>query len=97
MWDIETKSTIYFQPSKRASPIEVYKLQDKLSKTIAWVSNKTVAQERSLIASAPKLLKACKDLLNWGRDHISPVHNPEALVLLINAHAAIVKATGEEN
>lgn len=41
-----------------------------------------------------ELLKALHDLLNWGRDHISPVHNPDAHTLLVAAHEAIAKATG---
>lgn len=47
-----------------------------------------------LIAAAPELLEALNNLLNWGRDHLSPVHNPEAHDLLIAAHNAIAKATG---
>ena len=49
-----------------------------------------------LIAAAPELLEASKELLDWGRDHISTVHNPEAILLLIKAHTAINKATGVE-
>lgn len=47
-----------------------------------------------LIAAAPELLDALTGLLNWGRDHLSPVHNPEAHELLVAAHNAIAKATG---
>lgn len=49
-----------------------------------------------LMAAAPELLDALNNLLNWGRDHISPVHNPEAHTMLIAAHNAINKATGNE-
>ena len=40
-----------------------------------------------------ELLSALNGLLNWGRDRISPVHNPEAHALLVAAHNAIAKAT----
>ena len=46
-----------------------------------------------VIAAAPELLDALTALLNWGRDHLSPVHNPEAHTLLVAAHNAINKAT----
>ena len=49
-----------------------------------------------LIAAAPELLEVCKELLDWGLDHISPVHNPEANVILIKAVTVINKATGEQ-
>jgi hypothetical protein len=41
------------------------------------------------------LLVACEGLLNWGRDHLSPVHDPEAHKLLVAAHNAIAKVKGE--
>ena len=46
-----------------------------------------------LISAAPELLEALTALLNWGRGHLSPVHNPEAHTLLVAAHKAINKAT----
>lgn len=49
-----------------------------------------------LMAAAPELLEVCKELLDWGLDHISPVHNPEANVILIKAVTVINKATGEQ-
>jgi len=53
----------------------------------------TTEQDALLIAAAPELLDALTALLNWGRDHLSPVHNPEAHTLLVAAHNAINKAT----
>lgn len=48
-----------------------------------------------LIAAAPELLDALTGLLEWGRDHLSPVHEPEAHTLLVASYNAIAKAKGE--
>lgn len=70
---------------------------DQLCGSNEWISNRILKEsDARLIAAAPELLEICKKLLDWGRDHISPVHNPEANVLLIKAHTAINKATGEQ-
>lgn len=47
-----------------------------------------------LIAAAPELLAALELLLAWGRDNLSPVHNPGCHPLLLAAHEAIAKAKG---
>jgi hypothetical protein len=48
-----------------------------------------------LMAAAPELLAALDGLLEWGRDNLSPVHNPGAHELLVAAYNAIAKAKGE--
>lgn len=47
-----------------------------------------------LLAAAPDLLAALVGLLDWGRDNLSSVHNPEAHALLVAAHSVITKARG---
>lgn len=47
-----------------------------------------------LIAAAPDLLAALRDLLEWGRDNTSPRDDNSPHNLLIAAAAAIAKAGG---
>jgi len=47
-----------------------------------------------LIAAAPDLLDILRDLLDWGRVHISPAHDTAAHLLLVRAFEAIAKAEG---
>ena len=47
-----------------------------------------------LISAAPDLLDILRDLLVWGRAHISPVHDTAAHLLLVRAFEAIAKAEG---
>lgn len=63
--------------------------------TVCTINGNSFQDEANarLIAAAPELLDALSNLLNWGRDHLSPVHEPETLPLLIAAHNAIAKAT----
>lgn len=80
-------------------PIEVIKWSHDVSELnkYAMALREEVGLRREnarLLDTAPELLEVCKELLDWGRDHISTVHNPEANVLLIKAHTAIAKATG---
>lgn len=49
-----------------------------------------------LIAAAPDLLEALKDLSDWGRTYTSPLDANSPHDLLIAAINAITKATGEE-
>jgi hypothetical protein len=47
-----------------------------------------------LIAAAPDLLDILRDLLDWGRVHISPAHDTAAHLLLVRAFEAVAKAEG---
>lgn len=55
--------------------------------------SETLANAR-LIAAAPELLDALRNLLDWGRDHTSPTQPNSPHALLVAAHAAIANATG---
>ena len=46
-----------------------------------------------LIAAAPELLTALEELTDWGREHTSPRDENSPHRLLINARAALTKAT----
>ena len=47
-----------------------------------------------LIAAAPDMLAALRSLLDWGRDHTSPLDPNSPHDLLVTAHQAIAKAEG---
>jgi hypothetical protein len=64
-------------------------------KAIAMITPRCGWWNGDLIATAPELLVVLQSLLDWGRDHLSPVHDPEAHALLVKAHQAIAKAKGE--
>ena len=53
----------------------------------------TVNANARLIAAAPELLEALEALLTWGQNWVSPIADPAAHLLLIEAHNAIAKAT----
>lgn len=47
------------------------------------------------IAAAPELFEALEGLLEWGRNHTSPIDPNSPHELLVAAHHAIAKAKGE--
>lgn len=42
-----------------------------------------------LFQGSPRLLTASKALLDWGREHVSPLYNPEAHSMLVELHTAL--------
>ena len=63
----------------------------------AWMTDgEEECANARLIAASPEIFSALKALLDWGREHLSPVHDPEAHALLVNAHQAIANAEGRK-
>jgi len=54
----------------------------------------TSDRDAKLVAAAPELLSALTNLLNWGREHTSPIDPNSPHELLVAAHEAIAKANG---
>jgi hypothetical protein len=50
------------------------------------------AANAALLVAAPRMAEALRAILAWGREHLSPVHNPDAHPLLVEAHEALTQA-----